>query len=131
MLDGKEVVKTVGAFRELMNEVQEAVNICEAEIVEADKAFGDIRHFCELDYPTDRKRKTLVCQLMRDYGKRRRKAKDLLEVLKPLAELCGDKKFMNRIGRIANEAAAAQRRVEGERRYAPRVVEELFKKEEA
>lgn len=35
-------------FRQLINSAKEAANIYNAEIIEADKALGDIRHYCDL-----------------------------------------------------------------------------------
>lgn len=124
MDDKKKYLKTVEDFRDLVKDVEQRVSICEAEIVEADKAFGDIRHYCELEYPTMPSKRTKVCQLIKEYSERRRRAKDELEIIKPLAEML--KKYPNlktSICTVYNQMNNVNR---GSRYYNPRVLKDLF-----
>lgn len=114
-------------FRQLINSAKEAANIYNAEIIEADKALGDIRHYCEFNHPISRKKETEICRLMYEYSVRRRVAKDALDVLTPLLNYLNENpKICNDIGRITNEMKRAVARVEGERKYNPRVLTDLF-----
>lgn len=124
----REVARIVGEFRDLIKDIKSDANICSETINEADKAFGDIRHYCELKYPVKRSSKTKVCRLIHDYSLERRIAKDYLEVITPLVEyLEGHPGLVNDIGRIANQINKTSSFVNSERKYVPRVLEDLFK----
>lgn len=57
---------------------------------------------------------------------RRRKAKDNLEILKPLiAYIDAPPKFVQNIGAVANEMKNIERKQQG-RIYRPRILKELF-----
>lgn len=119
-------ITLLNEFRNLIKEVKQLESIYEAEINEMDKAFGDIRHFCELDYPVGRKEKTKVVKFIKECSDRRRKAKDNLEILKPLiAYIDAHPKFVQDIGAVANEMKNIERKQQG-RIYRPRVLKELF-----
>lgn len=119
-------ITLLNEFRNLIKEVKQLESIYEAEINEMDKAFGDIRHFCELDYPVERKGKTKVVKLIKECSDRRRKAKDNLEILKPLiAYIDAHPKFVQDIGAVANEMKNIERKQHG-RIYRPRILKELF-----
>lgn len=127
MIDAKEAAATIEAFRKLVNELETEIKLCDDEINECDKAFGDIRHCCELNYPLTRSQKTTICQMMRAFSKRRRIAKDTKYMLEPLLEyMAHDRHFKNDIGKMANEIKRRLDFVTGERKYVPRVLDELF-----
>ena len=128
--DLKRVVEVVNEFRNLTNEAKTLYNALKAEEQEADKAFSDIYHYCELKYPTETKKRTKVCRLMREWGERRRKAKNGIAVLAPFVELLEKKpQLSNEIGKVANGMRSQLRQVEGVRRYNPRVIKELFEED--
>lgn len=125
--DCREIVRTVIDFRALMGEAKTLYNALKAEEQEADRAFSDIYHYCELKYPTDPKKRTKVCQLMREWGERRRKAKDGIAILTPLVEFLEKKPTLdNELGKVANGMKSHLRQIEGARKYNPRVIRELF-----
>lgn len=124
MYTKEQICEIVTNFQNLVKELGTIRSCCEATVNEADKAFGDIRHYCEFDYPTERKKRTKVCKLINQYSKERREAKDLLDVTESLSNLV-DTNFINRMGKIANETKKALGKTEG-RSYAPRVLNELF-----
>ena len=76
----EQVYEITEAFFKMLNELQTEVSVNQTNVNEADKAFGDIRHFCEFNYPTERKKRTSVCKLIRDYSKQRRESKDFLSI---------------------------------------------------
>ena len=127
MIYEKTAVSTINAYRKLVNEVAHELNACDDEITECDKAFGDIRHCCELNYPLTRSQKSTICKVMREYSKRRRAAKDKKYVLEPLWEYLTDSRGkLNEIGKMANEINRRYEFVTGERKYVPRVLSDIF-----
>lgn len=121
----EEIVETLAKFKEVMNYVRQNHSVWDSTVQECDKAFGDIRHYCELQYPTQRKDKTKVVRLIHDFSIKRRQCKDCLEVLAPLFEssLVEEKQLMN-VNRIINQIKKNQ---DKNKKYMPRVLEELFK----
>ncbi len=49
--DYERAAAIINAFRDLVMEIKSIDNACQTEIKEADMAFCDIRHKCEIDYP--------------------------------------------------------------------------------
>lgn len=126
----EEAVKILMDFKELMNELNSIIGANEQTIVEADKAFGDLRHYCEFFYPTERKDKTKVVKLINEYSVKRRKAKDTVNILSPLNEVkIRNKTVFENLNKAINDANREYQRTLGERKYAPRVLDELFKGE--
>ena len=82
----ENVVKIVEDFKDLIVALEMERRIRYDAVHESDCSLGDIRHFCELNYPTKRSTRTKVCQLMRDISKKRRDDKDFLDVTQPLAD---------------------------------------------
>lgn len=126
----EEAVKILMDFKELMNELNSIIGANEQTIVEADKAFGDLRHYCEFFYPTERKDKTKVVKLINEYSVKRRKAKDTVNILSPLNEVkIRNKTVFENLNKAINDANREYQRTLGERKYTPRVLDELFKGE--
>lgn len=121
----EEIVEVLANFKEVMNYVRQNHSVWDSTVQECDKAFGDIRHYCELQYPTQRKDKTKVVRLIHDFSVKRRECKDYLEVLAPLFEssLVEEKQLMN-VNRVINQIKKNQDR---NKKYMPRVLDELFK----
>lgn len=93
---------------------------------ECDKALGDLYHYCELHYPTSRSGKTKVVSSIRDVSLVRRQAKDILELVEPIMKL--DSTYVNELGKISNHVNKSYNKLYiSERRYVPRVLEDLFK----
>ena len=126
--DYAKAVQVAQEFKALLSKAEQVMAMCEAEIQEADKAFGDIRHYCELHYSSDRKQHRKVCKLINEYSKRRRFAKDIEAIMEPLAEFSRKQAFAKReLETAANSMAKELKRIEGERVYVPRVLDDLFK----
>ena len=121
----EEIVEVLVNFKEVMNYVRQNHGVWDSTVQECDKAFGDIRHYCELQYPTQRRDKTKVVRLIHDTSVKRRECKDYLEVLAPLFESgLIEEKHLNNLSRIINQIKKNQ---EKNRAYKPRVLDELFK----
>lgn len=127
MYTTEEVYKITEEFFKMLSELPSDVSANTTTVSEADKAFGDIRHFCELNYPTDRKKRTEVCKLIRDYSKVRRESKDFLSVAEPLLGIRGE--IMKHLNRAISDVRKAFKNIEKERYYNPRVLNNLFKED--
>ena len=126
----ENVVKIVEDFKDLIVAIEMERRIRYDAVHENDYALGDIRHFCEFEYPTERSMRTKICQLMRDISKKRREDKDFLDVTQPLAEfLSSSHNLKVNLGKTTNNMKKALVKTQGERVYVPRVLNDLFKKE--
>ena len=106
--DYERAAAIINAFRDLVMEIKSIDNACQTEIKEADMAFCDIRHKCEIDYPKNRSTRTKICRLMKEYSVRRRNAKETLEVITPLVRFLDKNTYAsNLIGEMANETRKA------------------------
>ena len=129
-MTNEEIVEIVDKFRDLLKDVKTEYQVQSDIVNEADKAFGDIRHKCELDYPTSGKGKTQICRLMSQYSKQRRVAKERMQILEPLVEFANKNgAIINLIGNVANSMNKDLKHVQSEKKYAPRVLTDLFKDE--
>lgn len=124
----ENVVKIVEDFKDLIVALEMERRIRYDAVHENDCALGDIRHFCELEYPTERSMRTKICQLMRDISKKRREDKDFLDVTQPLADFLSNNFNVN-LSKATNNMKKALVKTQGERVYVPRVLNDLFKKE--
>lgn len=124
----ENVVKIVEDFKDLVVAIEMERRIRYDAVHENDCALGDIRHFCELSYPTERSMRTKICQLMRDISKKRREDKDFLDVTQPLADFLSNN-FKVALSKTTNNMKKALVKTQGERVYVPRVLNDLFKKE--
>lgn len=124
----ENVVKIVEDFKDLIVALEMERRIRYDAVHENDCALGDIRHFCELEYPTERSMRTKICQLMRDISKKRREDKDFLDVTQPLADFLSNN-FKVNLSKATNNMKKALVKTQGERVYVPRVLNDLFKKE--
>ncbi len=106
--DYERAAAIINAFRDLVMEIKSIDNACQTEIKEADMAFCDIRHKCEIDYPKNRSTRTKICRLMKEDSVRRRNAKETLEVITPLVRFLDKNTHVsNLIGQMANETRKA------------------------
>lgn len=129
--DCDAAVKTAAEFKKLLNEAQSILRMCDEEINEADKAFGDIRHYCELKYTSDRKKRSDVYKLIREYSIRRRRAKDIKSLLEPLGLWSATNvTARENLFKTINVMQKELNYINGDKKYAPRVLDELFKEEE-
>ena len=86
MYTQNEVVEIVTRFRDLIKTIQEDARVNESIIQESDKAWGDIRHYCEFKTTARRPKKTQLFRLIGSYGRQRRQAKNFLQVAQPLLD---------------------------------------------
>lgn len=132
MYTQREVVDIVTKFRDLVKTIQEDARVNESIVQETDKAWGDIRHFCEFKKTARNPQKTKLFRLIGDYGRQRRQAKNFLRVSQPLVDYIEKQpNFIKNMGTIANEMLKELKFVESEHKYSPRVLTELFEEEQS
>lgn len=126
--DYERAAAIINDFRNLVMEVGTIERACRAEVTEADLAFCDIRHKCEIDYPkNNRSMRTKICRLMNEYSVRRRNAKETLEVITPIVKfLDKNTHISNSIGQMNNETRKALENTRRSKVYKARVLSELF-----
>lgn len=123
-----QAVNRINDFRRMIRTLEANRSMMEAEIIEADKAFGDIRHFVE-NKKTDAKTRTKLIKLMKEFSDQRRRAKDGLAYTEALMKFLQDEKNLDqRLGKVANDMTKVRNNMEG-RVYHPRVLKELFEEE--
>lgn len=125
--DHEKTAEIIKDFRDLVMEIKTINSACEAEIKEADMAFCDIRHKCEINYPTSRSERTKICQMINQYSVSRRNAKETLEVIAPLIQFLGKHpSISSAIGQLSNETRKSLENTRRSKTYRPRVLPELF-----
>ena len=123
-----EAVRIINDFRKLIRTLNSNRSLMEAEVIEADKAFGDIRHFVE-NKKTDTRKRTKLIKLMKEFSDSRRRAKDGLIYTEPLMKFLSEEKGLDqKLGKIANEMEKAREKMDG-RVYHPRVLKALFEED--
>jgi len=124
----ENIVSKMNDFRGIINQAVSIKNQCEATIKECEGAICDIRHYLEFNYPVARSEKTKLCKMIHQYQIERRKAKNTLITIEPLTKYLEEhKNFINEIGKLTNEMNKLNGRLNGQRIYVPRILNELFK----
>ena len=120
----EELINALSDFKEAILFIKQNKGVWYSTVGECDKAFCDIRHQIENNYPTDRASRTKACQLIRDYSKKRREAKDMMLIFTELAEL--SEKDTQNLCRIINQAKNKYAYTESDRIYTNRIIENLW-----
>ena len=124
----ENIVSKMNDFRGIINQAVSIKNQSEATIKECEGAICDIRHYLEFNYPVTRSEKTKLCKMIHQYQIERRKAKNTLITIEPLTKYLEEhKNFINEIGKLTNEMNKLNGRLNGQRIYVPRILNELFK----
>ena len=125
-------VSCITDFKKLMLMAPKLKAACEEEIKYYEQIRCDLSHYCEVNFETMTKDKCVeICKLMFIYSKKRRKAKDVLEIVSPFAAyIPGHPNVQSDLGNIANNAIKVATRADGNRRYKPKVLVSLFSEEE-
>lgn len=115
-------------FKKLMLTAPKLKTACEEEIKYYDQIRCDLTHYCEINFETMSQEKCVeICKLMFIYSKKRRKVKDILDMVSPFsAYITGHPNVQSDLGKIANDVIKVGNRVEGNRRYKPKVLVSLF-----
>lgn len=123
-----DIQKITKGFVDMVKYLKQNESYFSSVVNECDKALGDLYHYCELHYPTDRSGKTKVVQGIRDISITRRKAKDMLELTDSIIKL--DTPIINDVYKMSNTVTKSYIKLFlKERVYVPRVLNELFEDE--
>lgn len=124
-----DIQKITKGFVDMVKYLKNNESYFSSVVNECDKALGDLYHYCELYYPTDRSGKTKVVQGIRDISITRRKAKDMLELTDSIIKL--DTPIINDVYKMSNTVTKSYIKLFlKERVYVPRVLNELFEDED-
>lgn len=126
-LEQDNCVNTIISFRELLVNCQSLVTQLNLDIKECDKAFCDVRHYCEFNDDITPEKEHELCNILRNFSLKRRNDKNILQLLTPLFEVTKDNpKIIPTIGKLANDTNKEYIRNTAEKSYLPRVLKELF-----
>lgn len=123
----KEINRIVTDYRDLIKYIQSNDSVLDAIIDDSTKAFCDLRHYVELQYPSSRKEKTKIIKAIKDVSDRRRKAKDEKELCSHLLKLYSDSRRAQELFTAANSTNKVFEKIYvNDRHYQPRILFDLF-----
>lgn len=119
----KELVDAITKGMEAMKYIFSNFNRWSDIVHESDLAIGDLRHYCEFNEDPDDEMVRKIYELMRMYSLRRREYKDRCEIFRDFTS-CQQR--AENIYAAINHVGFKNKKVTGERLYAPRILRELF-----
>lgn len=119
----EELVDAITKGMEAMKYIFSNFNRWSDIVHESDLAIGDLRHYCEFNEDPDNEMVRKIYELMRMYSLRRREYKDRCEIFRDFTS-CQQR--AENIYAAINHVGFKNKKVTGERLYAPRVLKELF-----
>ena len=119
----EELVDAITKGMEAMKYIFSNFNRWSDIVHESDLAIGDLRHYCEFNEDPDDEMARKIYELMRMYSLRRREYKDRCEIFRDFTS-CQQR--AENIYAAINHVGFKNKKVTGERLYAPRVLKELF-----
>lgn len=119
----EELVDAITKGMEAMKYIFNNFNRWSDIVHESDLAIGDLRHYCEFNENPDDEMARKIYELMRMYSLRRREYKDRCEIFRDFTS-CQQR--AENIYAAINHVNFKNKKVTGERLYAPRVLKELF-----
>lgn len=119
----EELVDAITKGMEAMKYIFSNFNRWSDIVHESDLAIGDLRHYCEFNENPDDEMAHKIYELMRMYSLRRREYKDRCEIFRDFTS-CQQR--AENIYAAINHVGFKNKKVTGERLYAPRVLKELF-----
>lgn len=119
----EELVDAITKGMEAMKYIFSNFNRWSDIVHESDLAIGDLRHYCEFNENPDDEMARKIYELMRMYSLRRREYKDRCEIFRDFTS-CQQR--AENIYAAINHVGFKNKKVTGERLYAPRVLKKLF-----
>lgn len=119
----EELVDAIFKGMEAMKYIFSNFNRWSDIVHESDLAIGDLRHYCEFNDNPDDEMVRKIYELMRMYSLRRREYKDRCEIFRDFTS-CQQR--AENIYAAINHVGFKNKKMTGERLYAPRVLKELF-----
>lgn len=125
--DRNSLVDAITKGKSAMKYILDNYEVWNGRLSNADRALSDLKHFCEFNdevLPDDAVR---LFKLMHVYSKQRREYKDLIEVFK---DFTAAQSRIESLYASIKHVKTKNDKVEAARHYTPRVLNELFPKED-
>lgn len=125
--DRNSLVEAITKGKAAMKYVIDNYEVWNGRLSNADRALSDLKHFCEFNDEVSPDDAVRLFKLMHVYSKQRREYKDLIEVFK---DFTAAQSRVESLYASIKHVKTKNDKVEAARHYAPRVLNELFPKED-
>ena len=125
--DRNSLVEAITKGKAAMKYVIDNYEVWNGRLSNADRALSDLKHFCEFNNEVSPDDAVRLFKLMHVYSKQRREYKDLIEVFK---DFTAAQSRVESLYASIKHVKTKNDKVEAARHYAPRVLNELFPKED-
>lgn len=125
--DRNSLVEAITKGKAAMKYILDNYEVWNGRLSNADRALSDLKHFCEFNEEVSPDDAVQLFKLMHVYSKQRREYKDLIEVFK---DFTAAQSRVESLYASVKHVKTKNDKVEAARHYAPRVLNELFPKED-
>lgn len=126
-LDRNSLVDAITKGKSAMKYILDNYEVWNGRLSNADRALSDLKHFCEFNDEVSPDDAVRLFKLMHVYSKQRREYKDLIEVFK---DFTAAQSRIESLYASIKHVKTKNDKVEAARHYTPRVLNELFPKED-
>lgn len=121
------LVDAITKGKSAMKYILDNYEVWNGRLSNADRALSDLKHFCEFNDEVSPEDAVRLFKLMHVYSKQRREYKDLIEVFK---DFTAAQSRIESLYASIKHVKTKNDKVEAARHYTPRVLNELFPKED-
>lgn len=125
--DRNSLVAVITKGKSAMKYILDNYEVWNGRLSNADRALSDLKHFCEFNDEVSPDDAVRLFKLMHVYSKQRREYKDLIEVFK---DFTAAQSRIESLYASIKHVKTKNDKVEAARHYTPRVLNELFPKED-
>lgn len=125
--DRNSLVDAITKGKSAMKYILDNYEVWNGRLSNADRALSDLKHFCEFNDEVSPEDAVRLFKLMHVYSKQRREYKDLIEVFK---DFTAAQSRIESLYASIKHIKTKNDKVEAARHYTPRVLNELFPKED-
>ena len=125
--DRNSLVDAITKGKSAMKYILDNYEVWNGRLSNADRALSDLKHFCEFNDKVSPDDAVKLFKLMHVYSKQRREYKDLIEVFK---DFTAAQSRIESLYASIKHVKTKNDKVEAARHYTPRVLNELFPKED-
>lgn len=125
--DRNSLVDAITKGKSAMKYILDNYEVWNGRLSNADRALSDLKHFCEFNDEVSPEDAVRLFKLMHVYSKQRREYKDLIEVFK---DFTAAQSRIESLYASIKHVKTKNDKVEAARHYTPRVLNELFPKED-
>ena len=125
--DRNSLVDAITKGKYAMKYILDNYEVWNGRLSNADRALSDLKHFCEFNDEVSPEDAVRLFKLMHVYSKQRREYKDLIEVFK---DFTAAQSRIESLYASIKHVKTKNDKVEAARHYTPRVLNELFPRED-